>query len=106
MTRYLYGFGFETPRQRMLNLQHGWDDEDSALIIIRAENTDAAYAWGREVAEASVRRLFERAHAQELPSWKELKYADSIEEAPADVDAPEVEVDEMPPIDWLGAPER
>lgn len=101
MNRYLYGFGFETPRQWVLNRQHGWDDEDSALIIIRAESADAAYAWGREVAEASVRRLFERAHARELPSWKELEYADSIEEAPADVDAPELVVGEMPPLDWL-----
>jgi len=100
MKRYAYGFGFETPRQRVLNLKHGWDDEDSALIIIRAESADVAYAWGREIAEVCVRRLFERA-GDEQYSWKALDFADSVEEASSDLVAPEVELGEMPHPDWL-----
>ena len=35
-------------------------------------------AWGREIAAASVRRLFEQARAQDFPSWQEEQYADWI----------------------------
>lgn len=101
MTRFVYGFGFETPDQWVANRQHGWDDENAATIIIRADNADAALAWGREVAEASVRRLFDRIHHAEVPKWKEQDYADWIEEAPADSHSIEVEVGEMPDLDWL-----
>jgi hypothetical protein len=103
MKRFLYGFGFERPQQWVANRQHGWDDEDSAIVIIRAETVEAAQAWGREIAAASVRRLFERAHAQELPSWKEAEYADWIEEATPESDGVEVFVGEMPELDWLAA---
>jgi hypothetical protein len=99
--RFTYGFGFETPEQWAANRQHGWDDEDSATVIIRAENADAARAWGREIAAASVRRLFERAHAQELPSWLEEQYADWIEEATPESGGVEVIVGEMPELNWL-----
>lgn len=103
MKRFVYGFGFETPEQWVANRQHGWDDEDSATIIIRAENADAALAWGREIAAASVRRLFDQAHAQDLPSWQEEQYADWIEEATPESRGVEVNVGEMPPLDWLAA---
>ncbi|MEO8380643.1 MAG: hypothetical protein ABI779_13340 [Acidobacteriota bacterium] len=103
MKRFAYGFGFETPKQWIANRQYGWDDEDSAIIMIRAENADAARAWGREIADASVRRLFEHAHAQELPNWQEEQYADWIEEAAPESDGVEVVVGELPDLDWLGA---
>jgi hypothetical protein len=102
MKRYAYGFGFETPTQWTLNRKHGWDDEDSAIIIIHADDADAARAWGREIADASVRQLFERARAPEIPKWKDLQYVDSIEEAGPEHDGVEVEVGQMPPLDWLG----
>lgn len=101
MTRFLYCFGYETPQQWVLNRQHGWDDEDSAAVIIHAESADAAYAWGREIAEASVRRLFERAAVADIPSWKAANFADAVEDAVGDIDAPVVTVGEMPPTDWL-----
>lgn len=100
MKRFAFGFGFETPQQRTSNRLHGWDDEDSAIIIIRAETADDARAWGREIAHESVRRLFEQASAEELPNWKDEQFAESIEEAAPDDVGVEVAVGEMPPIDW------
>lgn len=103
LKRYLYSFGYETPTQRSLNLQRGWDDESSAQLLIRADDRDSAYALGRAIAEALVRRLFERAQTAEQPSWPALQYADFIADAPAEADDLEVAVHELPPIDWLHA---
>jgi hypothetical protein len=102
MKRFVYGFGFETPEQWLANRQHGWDDEDSATIIIHAENADAARAWGREIAAVSVRRLFEHAQSQEWSSWQDEQYADWVEEATPENGGVEVTEGEMPPLDWLG----
>jgi hypothetical protein len=75
MTRFLYGFGYETPRQYRLNSQMGWDDEDSLAILIEADDEGAALNWGREVSEKFVKQLYQ----DDTVSWKGLGYASWIE---------------------------
>ena len=58
---YNFTFGFETPRQSLNNRRRGWDDENSWGFWILAESRDAAIAWGRQVAEEFVRRLYAQA---------------------------------------------
>ena len=101
MKRFTYGFGYETPQQRSLNELHGWDDEDSAEIIVRADTAEAARSWGREVAAASVRYLFEQAGVPETPTWREAAYAEWVSEASAHDTGPEVAVGEFPDLAWL-----
>jgi hypothetical protein len=73
---FLYGFGFETPAQHLRNLQHGWDDEDSAAVLIEAESANEAREWGRQIAEAFLKWLHEDAGV----SWAAGRYADWVDE--------------------------
>lgn len=73
--RFIYGFGFETPSQRARNEANGWDDEDSAALVIDAESPKKALEWGRTVAEAFFKWLYDDPDA----SWLAGQYADYLE---------------------------
>lgn len=79
MTWFRYTFGYETPQQAQLNARNGWDDEDSATLLIEAPSEVEAVAWGRQVAEAFVARLY----APALESWSAGGFADDIEHVAA-----------------------
>jgi hypothetical protein len=104
--KFLYGFGFETPRQRAMNDARGWDDEDSGCVIIEAETADAAREWGRAVAEAFLKYLYD----DPAVSWAAGRYADWIDADPASrwspeqlADVPNVSVGEMPDLARVSA---
>jgi len=83
--KFLYGFGFESPRQRTLNIAHKRDDEDSAAVFIEAETSDAALEWGRAVAESFLKWLYD----DPTVSWAAGRYADWIEPDPMAMLTPE-----------------
>jgi hypothetical protein len=94
-------FGYNTPDQLRLNEQHGWDDENSATVIIEADSKEAALEWGREVAEAFVRALFD----DQRMSWKAEGYADEIR-PPSEAELsriPVIRLGEYPDWTLLGA---
>ena len=74
MKRFLYIFGFQTPRQR--NGPSARDDENSEMIWISAESDRAALEWGREISERFVNLLFDNPSV----SWKDDAFAHWIEE--------------------------
>jgi hypothetical protein len=83
MPQYLFRFGFCTPAQWAENGRHGWDDESSSCVFVSAQSRDDALAWGREVAEAFVRSLFEGSGwSAAIPSWKTSGFAHWLEESP------------------------
>ena len=84
MPAFLFRFGFETPVQHRNNAAHGWDDEDSQAVFIDGPDADAALAWGREVAEAFVKRLW-AARGEPGPSWKDGQFAHWIETDPGEI---------------------
>jgi hypothetical protein len=101
MTKYLYTFGYCTPQQAEANDLHGWDDEDSAGVLICATSERAAQDWGRSIAEEFLKRLYNDRHA----SWAADGYGDGIELIPSETYAvdqlqgiPEVQDGEFP--DW------
>ena len=75
MSRYFYVFGYNTPDQSRRNDQFGWDDEDSAAVIIEAESEDSAREWGQQIAEEYVKRLF----GDQNVSWRKQGFADRVE---------------------------
>lgn len=86
--RYLFIFGYETPRQRILNAQHGWDDEGSCAFFIDASDEASALRHALNVAEAYVRWLFKRANWEgPIPNWREGDFAHWIERHPERVEA-------------------
>jgi hypothetical protein len=103
MPVFLFRFGFETPIQYRNNKAHGWDDEDSQALFIECSDPDGALAWGCEVAEAFVNRLW-AAHGGNGPSWKSGQFAHWIEADPDEIarahafGIPCVRVGEHPPI--------
>lgn len=81
MSKYLYSFGYETPRQWKANEEHGWDDESSASLWIEADDEASAMNWGAEVSEAAVRRLFELSDwGGNIPSWKAARFSRWIDD--------------------------
>lgn len=105
MKSFLYVFGYWTPEQRRQNEQHGWDDEDSAAVLIDAETGEQALEWGRSVAEEFIRRLYD----DPAFSWKAGGFADSLDGSPslspdALVGIPRVRSGEYP--DWDHFPRR
>ncbi len=99
---YLYCFGHETPNQIRNNKLFGWDDQDCQLVRIRAGSEDEAMAWGCEIAEQFMKRLFK----DDEISWKKIKYGHGIESPseclPAAVSrSPLVSFGEMPDLDWM-----
>jgi len=80
MPRFLYRFGYETPRQWKANEEHEWDDESSGALWIEADDEESAIEWGAEISEASVRRLFESSGWEgDIPSWKGARFAHWID---------------------------
>ena len=73
--RFVYGFGFETPIQRANNRAKGWDDEDSAALMIESDSEDEALRWGRAVAEA----FFQWIYQDPEESWAAGFYVDYLE---------------------------
>lgn len=107
MNEYVFRFGYCTPAQWEANRKHGWDDECSGAFVVDADNSDRAYEWGLDVAEAYVRWQFERAGWNEIPSWKEAAFASWIDEDftsefSSELSAlPRVKVGEIPTFeDW------
>lgn len=101
MAIFLFGFGYETPSQHANNKRNSWDDEDSEAVFIECDDAEAALAWGREIAEAFVQRLWVAA-GKTGPSWKAGNYSNWIETDPKVLatiganDAPRVKIGEHP----------
>jgi hypothetical protein len=76
--RYLYIFGYQTPEQLEVSARQGYAEESSRALFIEAASAEEALAWGREISEEFVRRLFPK----EKVSWKEMNFAQWVESAP------------------------
>jgi hypothetical protein len=76
---YLFIFGYETPRQLINNKAHGWDDEDSTTIFIKANDEAEALFWGREIAKWFVAELYRKEGGPSGFDWLDAGYAHSIE---------------------------
>jgi hypothetical protein len=79
VVRHLYVFGYQTPRQTEHSSPGASDDEESAAVFIDAPSRSDALAWGREVSDAFIRRLYN----DEQISWKAFNYAHWIEDLPS-----------------------
>ncbi|MCX6952965.1 MAG: hypothetical protein NTV51_12485 [Verrucomicrobia bacterium] len=104
MNRYFFRFGYCTPAQAKGNLAHGWDDECSAGVYIRADTPEEALAWGCEIADRLVQHLFEQAGETDFLSWTESQFARWIDPDPALQDLPnipEVALRELPDLEKL-----
>lgn len=77
MPAYLYGFGFECPRQSRNNAALGYDDEDSQAVLIDANDEASALAWGETISEAFIKVLF----CDDQISWRSQQFASWIEPA-------------------------
>lgn len=99
MPTFPYCFGFETPRQRINNARHGWDDENSEGVLIEGIDEQAALAWGDEIAEHFTKLLFN----DQAVSWKHMGFVGWIEQPGDWINAlPKVRVGEMLDFsDWL-----
>lgn len=98
--RFLFRFGFETPRQSRDNALHDWDDESSLGFWVEAESSEQAMALGRDTAEAFVSHLFASAgdtSTQRDESWKSGHFAHWIEEDPEQVFSPR-QLDQFPVV--------
>lgn len=83
MNRFLFRFGYCTPKQQDGNEHHGWDDESSLAVFIEADSEVAALAWGSEIAEHYVKSLYlAEGRGGDVRSWKEGNFAHWIEEVP------------------------
>ena len=72
---FLYGFGYESPETRQRNQKFGDDAEESAAVFIIAKDEAAALAWGHEISEWFVRKLF----GNPGESWTKGRFASWIE---------------------------
>ncbi len=85
MSKYLYIFGYETPRQRENNAAHEWDDEDSAAVFIEAETERQALEWGYSVSKEFVKALFDGGDApwdaSRFAAWVDSDYAQNYSPA-------------------------
>lgn len=77
---FLFCFGYETPGQTRANDSHGWDDENTQAVFIKASSMEEAISWGFEIAERFVDELYRAAHRSF--SWKAGEYAWWIETDP------------------------
>jgi hypothetical protein len=82
-TAFLYQFGYETPETRKRNQKFGDDGEESGAVFIIAKDEAAALAWGQEISEWFVRKLF----ADPKVSWKRDRFAFWIEHKPDTIEA-------------------
>jgi hypothetical protein len=73
--KYLYIFGYQTPQQVALAATDQHSEESSEALFIEAESPEQALAWGREISDNFVRRLF---HDQPI-DWKSMNYVHWVE---------------------------
>ena len=87
-------FGYQTKAQYDAFDLYGWDDENSAALIVDTDDKLAAARWGQEVAEAFVKWLF----GDESVSWKSMEFAWTLSPASEDTEIGlvKVAVGEMP----------
>jgi len=101
MPKYLFIFGFQTPRQWELSKRSLlMDDEDSKAVWIEAPNEELALNWGQEIAERFIRLLWK----DESVSWRMQRFAFWIDNTQADFDEapPNVAIGEFPSLDrWV-----
>jgi hypothetical protein len=76
-TKYLYIFSYKTPEQSHA-VPAETVEESCEACFIEADCPENALAWGREVSEAYVRKLFK----DESISWKTAGYAHWVESEP------------------------
>lgn len=103
---FLFMFGFESPTEHLWNERNGTDDESSWAVWISAASSDAALAWGQQIAEEFVRQLFEQAGVAPR-SWTTDGFAHWISDDKSQLDAarlersiPTVAIGEMPDLSW------
>ena len=102
---FLYGFGYESPETRQRNQKFGDDAEESAAVFIIAKDEAAALAWGHEISEWFVRKLF----GNPGESWTKGRFASWIEHDAAKISAaaktkpplPTVHAGEYPNFDQM-----
>ncbi len=107
MARYLYIFTYQTPAQRAAaDSTPDSAEESSRALFISADSPEQAQAWGAEIAEAFLRRLF----SDPQLSWKSLSYPNWVEtesekDYPRDILAtlPEVNCGVFPDLDKLAS---
>lgn len=93
MQVFMYSFGYETPEQEQNNRRFGYGDEDSAAVLIRAADASQALAWGNQVAEAFLTKMYE----PDEVSWKARGYSSWVEPCNEDEsDLPCIGVGEFP----------
>jgi len=97
---YLYIFCFQTPAQRNASLSPGEIEESSQGIFIEAESPEQALAWGREISETYVQRLY----SPEPISWKTQGFAHWVESAPKK-DYPESILQRLPVVAYGSYPD-
>ncbi|WP_283420037.1 hypothetical protein [Sphingopyxis sp. Geo48] len=104
ITKSLFCFGFENPREAELNASDETDYESSTGIWIEGQSDDEVMAWGRAIAEQLVVFLFERAQIEPY-SWAARGFAHWIEREPEALSMasylPSVSVGEMPDLTVL-----
>jgi hypothetical protein len=82
MERYVFRFGFDTPAFAAGYLAHGWDDEGSFGFFVDAESEADAFVWGRLVANAYVKAVWDRAGAEDETPWIDNGFAHGIDPNP------------------------
>jgi hypothetical protein len=82
MQRFVFRFGYCTPKQWAGNDEHGWDDESSGAFIVEATTEEDALRWGRKVADAFVAQLFEKSGTQQPSSWTDAQFANWLDGNP------------------------
>jgi hypothetical protein len=75
---YLYIFGYQTPDQMSPAAKEEHTEEASEAIFIEAESAEQALAWGREISQEYVRRLF----GSKPVDWKSMDFAHWVEPEP------------------------
>ena len=77
MNKYLYVFCYRTPRQAAQR-EPDIAEESSEAVFIQAASPEDALAWGREIAEAFVAKLFPGGS----PSWGKSNFSHWVESEP------------------------
>jgi len=76
--KYLYIFGYQTPEQLAGAAKDEHAEEASEALFIEAQSAERALAWGREISEEYVHRLFEG----QAVDWKSMHFAHWVENEP------------------------
>src|SRR5262249_367682 len=71
-------FGYQTPQQQARASLDEGVEEASEATFIEAESAEQALAWGREISEEFVRRLF----GSRVVDWKSNNFVHWVEAEP------------------------